>query len=164
MKALAEHFPTFANFGTWLSAVNYRRIARRCLVFLAVVAVVDRSGPEWAQAVEQVIEFRGIPGGRRFGPLKLGLTRRESAWSDQAEEPGNIPPRPRSARGSGSSLSNQATGVPFSVIFRSFRGQPPLRELTRKTSISATTGFFFAHAPGIMYVYPDLPLRGRAGT
>jgi hypothetical protein len=51
LKTVAEHFPTFVHFrtrlsavflqfGSRLSAVNYRRIARRCLVFLAVVTVV----------------------------------------------------------------------------------------------------------------------------
>jgi hypothetical protein len=51
LKTVAEHFPTFVHFRSRLcavilhfrsrvSAVNYRRIARRCLVFLAVVTVV----------------------------------------------------------------------------------------------------------------------------
>lgn len=44
MNAVAEHFPTFANFGTRLSAVNYRRIARRCLVFFAAVTFVGATG------------------------------------------------------------------------------------------------------------------------
>jgi hypothetical protein len=44
LESVAKHFPTFANFGTWLSAVNYRRIACRCLVFLAVVSGVGATG------------------------------------------------------------------------------------------------------------------------
>jgi hypothetical protein len=60
LKAVAEHFPTFVRFRTRLSptfvrfrtrlsAVNYRRIARRCLVSLTVVAVVGASvfGAVW---------------------------------------------------------------------------------------------------------------------
>lgn len=45
MKAVAEHFPTFDLVRTRLSAVNYRRIARRCFISLAVVA--SGSGAVW---------------------------------------------------------------------------------------------------------------------
>lgn len=83
MKAVAAHFPTFANFWARLSAVNYRRIARRCLVFLAVVAVVGAASSgafcNYQRCMQTAFSME-LGGGCLVARKGGNLTPREREW------------------------------------------------------------------------------------